>query len=86
MYEEATTILAAGDREAANDAVTWLFTRQRANPRSAFAARVRLRLKRPALRALYEFPLSFPASFSLAAVSLSPEMNRSYLKNIRRVL
>jgi hypothetical protein len=47
MYEEATTISAAGDREAANDAVTWPFTRQRANPRSAFAAGVRLRLKRP---------------------------------------
>jgi len=26
MCEESTTILAAGDREAANNAVTWLFT------------------------------------------------------------
>jgi hypothetical protein len=48
------------------------------------AQEYRLRLKRPAPRALYEFPLSFPASFSLAAVSFSPEMNRSYLKNVRR--
>jgi hypothetical protein len=45
----------------------------------------RLRLKRPAPRALCEFPLSFPASLSLAAVSFSPETNRSYLKNVRRI-
>ena len=41
-------------------------------------------LKRPAPRALCEFALSFPASFSLAAVSFSREVNRSYLKNVRR--
>ena len=48
MYEEATTILAAGDREAANDAVTRLFTRQQLPTRGRPSQQEhRLRLKRP---------------------------------------